>query len=225
MDIVAEVMRPQDFVIVNVKMRKIMDREFIEETHTYWAGNTNYPSVTTILQEAGLTNKNRFYDDFSRTRGVYVHKAIELYNKGELAEDDLDERLSPYLMAWKNFKENSNIEIIESEKMLFNDLYKYAGRLDIVCQINREDSIIDLKSGQVDAVTALQLAGYAMALSPDSYYSIRRYGLSLRGGKASIEPFTKPYDFYLWQALVAIYHYKLEAGMIKKPDKEGEDGS
>jgi len=90
------VMRPQDFVIVNVKMRKIMDREFIEETHTYWAGNTNYPSVTTILQEAGLTNKNRFYDDFSRTRGVYVHKAIELYNKGELAEDDLDERLSPY---------------------------------------------------------------------------------------------------------------------------------
>jgi len=186
---------------------------FREEDHTYWDGDIEYPSVTTILQEEGLIDTT-WFDDWSRTRGIYVHKAVELYNKGELLEKDLDERLIPYLDAWRRFKENSDIEIIASEKIVYRKLWQYAGTLDIFCKINGEDSIIDLKSGIVDASTALQLAGYAMTF--ENYYSIKRYGLSLKNSRPSIVSFKDFDDFGIWQSLVAVFHYKLNHNLIKE---------
>ena len=186
---------------------------FRESDHTYWEGTIRYPSVTEILQAEGLVDTT-WFDEWSRTKGTYVHRAIELYNKGELLEKDLDERLAPYLDAWRRFKENSDIDIIDSELVVYSEIWQYAGTLDIFCRINRENSIIDLKSGAVNAVTALQLAGYAMTF--DNYYCIKLYGLSLKGGRPSIVAFTDPADFTIFQAIVGIYHYKLNNGIIKK---------
>jgi len=186
---------------------------FREEDHTYWDGNTRYPSVTEILQAEGFIS-TFWFDDWSRTRGIYVHKAIELYNKGELLESDLDERLAPYLDAWRRFKENSEIEIIASEKIVYSDTWQYAGTLDIDCEINGEESIVDPKSGSVDAATALQLAGYAMTY--ENYYGLKRYGLSLKGGRPSIVPFKDTMDFGVWQSLLTVYHYKLNHNLIKE---------
>ena len=186
---------------------------FREADHTYWEGNQRWPSVTEILQAEGLVDTT-WFDEWSRTRGTYVHQAIKLYNKGELLEKDLDERLAPYLNAWRQFRQNSDIEIIASEKMVYSELWQYAGRLDLFCKINGEDSIIDLKSGAVDASVALQLAAYAMCF--ENYYSIKRYGLSLKGGRPSIVAFKDYKDFEIWRALVAIYHYELNNGIIKK---------
>ena len=187
---------------------------FREEDHTYWDNDIEYPSVTTILQKEGLID-TRWFDDWSRERGIYVHKAIELYNKGELLEKDLDEHLAPYLDAWRRLRANSQIEIIESEKMVYSEIWHYAGTLDILCKINGEESIIDLKSGAVDAATPLQLAGYAMAYHAN-YYSIKRYGLSLKDGKATIKEFTNFDDFNIWKSIVAIHQYKLKHNLIKE---------
>lgn len=184
---------------------------FREEDHTYWDGDTRYPSVTEILQAEGFIDTT-WFDKWSRMRGLYVHKAIELYNKGELLEEDLDERLAPYLDAWRRFKENSEIKIIASEQIVSNVLWQYAGTLDIFCKINGYESIIDLKSGVVDAATALQLAGYAM--TSENYYIIKRYGLSLKGGRPSIVPFNKIDDFKIWQSVIAVHHYKLNNNLI-----------
>ena len=190
---------------------------FREEDHTYWDGTINYPSVTTILQEMGFVDST-WFDEYSRTRGTYVHKAVELYNKGELLEDDLDERLAPYLDAWRRFKQNSNIIILNSELQVYSDIFRYAGTLDIECTINGHQAIIDLKSGIVAPVTALQLAAYVMARY-ENYYSVKRYGLSLKGGKPTIVPFENFSDFGVWQAIMAVYNYKLNNGIIKGVEK------
>lgn len=193
--------------------------KYNDSDHTYWVGNVRLPSVTEILQDEGFIN-NTWYDEWSCTRGTYVHRAIELYNSGALLESDLDERLVPYLDAWRRFKENVSIQIIASEKMVYSAIFQYAGRLDILCEINREKSIIDLKSGIVDSATALQLAGYAICF--EGYYSIKRYGLSLKDGKATIRAFNDPKDFEIWKALVAIHWYKLNNNIIKKRRNNGK---
>jgi len=190
---------------------------FREKDHTYWDGTINYPSVTTILQEMGFVDST-WFDEYSRTRGTYVHKAVELYNKGELLEDDLDERLAPYLDAWRRFKQNSDIVILNSELQVHSDIFRYAGTLDIECTMNGKEAIIDLKSGIVAPVTALQLAAYVMARY-ENYYSVKRYGLSLKGGKPTIVPFENFSDFGVWQAIMAVYNYKLNNGIIKGVEK------
>ena len=92
--------------------------------------------------------------------------------------------------------------------------------MDILCKINGEKSIIDLKSGVVDSAIALQLAGYAMTF--ENYYGIRRYGLSLKNGKPTIIPFNNPKDFEIWKALVGIHWYKLNNNLIKKRRNNGK---
>ena len=187
---------------------------FREADHTYWRNGLRYPSVTEILKEEGFMPNAEWINEWYLDRGTYVHRAIQLYNKGELLEKDLDERLAPYLDAWRQFKANSQIEIIESEKMVYSKVWHYAGRLDIFCKINGGDSISDLKSGVVDAATALQLAGYAKSF--ENYYGIKRFGLSLKGGRPSIVPFTNFDDFKIWDCLVSLYHYKMNHGIIKE---------
>ena len=195
--------------------------KYNDSDHTYWQGNIRLPSVTEILKDEGFIDST-WFDDWSCTRGTYVHRAIELYNSGELLESDLDERLVPYLDAWRRFKKDVQIQIIASEKIVYSPIFQYAGRLDILCEINGEKSIIDLKSGVVDSATALQLAGYAITF--ENYYGIRRYGLSLRNGKATIIPFNNPKDFEIWKALVAIHWYKLNNNLIKRRNSgKGKD--
>jgi len=191
---------------------------FDKETHTYWDENgINYPAVTKVLEGMGFVDST-WFDEWSRTRGSYVHKAVELYNKGELLEEDLDERLAPYLDAWRRFKQNSNIIILNSELQVHSDIYRYAGTLDIECTINDNQAIIDLKSGIVAPVTALQLAAYVMARY-ENYYSVKRYGLSLKGGRPTIVPFENFSDFGIWQAIMAVYNYKLNNGIIRGVEK------
>jgi len=191
---------------------------FDKETHTYWDENgINYPAVTKVLEGMGFVDST-WFDEWSRTRGSYVHKAVELYNKGELLEEDLDERLAPYLDAWRRFKQNSNIIILNSELQVHSDIYRYAGTLDIECTINDNQAIIDLKSGIVAPVTALQLAAYVMARY-ENYYSVKRYGLSLKGGRPTIVPFENFSDFGVWQAIMAVYNYKLNNQIIKGVEK------
>jgi len=187
---------------------------FDKETHTYWDENgINYPSVTKVLEEMGFVDST-WFDEDSRVLGTYVHKAVELYNKGELLEEDLDEQLAPYLDAWRRFKKNSDIVILNSELQVHSDISRYAGTLDIECTINDNQAIIDLKSGIVAPVTALQLAAYVMARY-ENYYSVKRYGLSLKGGRATIVPFENFSDFRVWQAIMAMYNYKLNNQIIK----------
>ena len=191
---------------------------FDKETHTYWDENgINYPAVTKVLEGMGFVDST-WFDEYSRTRGSYVHKAVELYNKNELLEADLDERLAPYLDAWRRFKQNSNIIILNSELQVHSDIYRYAGTLDIECTINDNQAIIDLKSGIVAPVTALQLAAYVMARY-ENYYSVKRYGLSLKGGRPTIVPFENFSDFGVWQAIMAVYNYKLNNRIIKGVEK------
>ncbi len=100
--------------------------EFIEKGHKYLLDKVEIPSVTSVLPYNYTGDMEQ-----AKLRGVYVHKAVELYNAGTLDEENLDPALKPYLESYK-----------KAEKLDFENL------------------IIDYKTGQKHPCTELQLAAY-----------------------------------------------------------------
>lgn len=149
---------------------------FKEETHQYFIGDREVPSVSEILRflfpnkysnipEWILSAKARF--------GTRIHEAIECYEEDlyfELNEEE-ESVFNKYLLL----KEENNIEVVEQETMVHFE-GRYGGRLDMVANVNGKRSLIDIKTtAKLDVESlAYQLGLYAMAYGEEfeSYYCI-----------------------------------------------------
>jgi hypothetical protein len=103
--------------------------EFNEDGHVYTLDGARLPSVTGILQDEGFID-NRFFDNYSRDRGTYVHLATHLDDSGDLDEATVDPFIMPYLEAWRRFKKESGFVVEQSEISLASRAYSYAGTID-----------------------------------------------------------------------------------------------
>lgn len=152
--------------------------EFDPETHTYRVDGKRVPGVTTILRHAHLMDL-RFADDSAMKRGTDVHTLIEKSIKGGVS-GEIKNPLIPYYEAWEKFRRAVNPEILASEEPVFNPTYRYAGMLDLRCQVSRdggpEEWLVDVKTGGRASWHPLQTAGYALCF--DRF--IKRYALYLR---------------------------------------------
>jgi hypothetical protein len=183
----------------------MVDLIFNQETHQYFKGGVELPSVTRILSDMGFVNKTGYTPETAK-RGSYVHKATELDDHGELDEASIDDIILPYLTAWRAFKRESGVIIREIEKPVCNDIYRYAGTLDRICELNGKEAIIDIKSGNIDKWVGLQLAAYAMA---ENKPNIQRYAVQLQAdGKYKCCNFTDTNDRNIFIAAVACYHWQ-----------------
>ncbi|MBU1082470.1 MAG: hypothetical protein KKB59_18435, partial [Spirochaetes bacterium] len=104
---------------------------FTEEGHIYTLDGSRLPSVTGILKAEGFID-DRFYDEYSRTRGTYVHKATHLDDTGELDEETLDPVIAPYVEGWRKFKRESGFCVEKSEVPMCSKTYRYAGTPDVI---------------------------------------------------------------------------------------------
>jgi hypothetical protein len=102
--------------------------EFTKEGHIYAGG---LESVTGILKDEGFID-TRFYDEFSRERGEFVHKARHLDDMGMLDEESVDPEIAPYLEAWRRFRRESGFIIEQSEVPMMSKTLKYAGTPDVI---------------------------------------------------------------------------------------------
>lgn len=118
-------------------------------------------SVTELLVAENFID-DTWFDEYSRTRGSYIHKAIHLYDIGDLDEENLDPVIVPYLGAWKKFLKESKFEVIDSEVRLYSETYRLTGMPDKVGLLNGKPTILDNKSGAIAPWTALQLAFYEL---------------------------------------------------------------
>ena len=137
------------------------------------------PSITQILrplndEHYGLGNgigPNAALNHAAE-RGQAVHDACWFLDNDDLDEDSLDEEIKPYVAAYRKFREESNIEIMEIEtpRVGFNGKIAFAGRPDRIVRVplGRRWSVpspLDIKT-TVDMAPAVgvQLAGYAALL-------------------------------------------------------------
>jgi Holliday junction resolvase-like predicted endonuclease len=141
---------------------------FSEENHRYYQytkyGERDIVSVTQILDGTGQIKGKRFFKVKHRTRGTYVHRACYLDDCNRLIEDSVDKSIMPYVTAYRKWKSEWSVEIIDHELGVYSNEYDYAGTIDIIAKIKKGIiPIIDIKSGQPAASHFLQLAGYAIA--------------------------------------------------------------
>ena len=150
------------------------------DSRFYEDGKKSYPSVTYVLSYypkgknfEDWLKKVGYASDFiakkAADEGILVHNLAENYLKGEKI-DLMDEDQNPKydIKIWKmflrfvDFWETSGAELVETEVFLYSDTLHIAGTCDLVCKINDEVCVIDIKtSNHLQITYELQSAIYA----------------------------------------------------------------
>jgi hypothetical protein len=163
----------------------------------YWKGTKPYISVTTILSIVDKPSLRYWYgqqvyyamvkdptleesralkapydvSDKAKSRGTNVHSIVEAYVKnGVVVKYELEEtekQFGGYRDAFLKWVKELDITIVENEKTVFSEKYKYAGTLDILAKVNhdKETTLIDIKTGKdIYPESALQVSAYKSAL-------------------------------------------------------------
>lgn len=152
-----------------------------------------YPSVTTILQ---YMPKNKFFETWMKDvghnadlimrkagkEGTQVHEAAEDLVEGkEVSWMDDYGRAKYSQLVWEmilkfaDFWKTHKPELISSEQFVWSDEHKFAGTADIVCKMNGEVWLIDIKtSNSIHKSYDLQLASYAKGLEESRDIKIDR---------------------------------------------------
>ncbi len=176
---------------------------FDDATHTYKIDGRALPSVTEILRAEGFID-TAFFSDFGRERGKLAHLAIHLHDAGELDEDSLDPVLRPYLDAWIKFKADTGCTILESEQPCADQFGRYAGTPDKIVLLDGKPTLLDIKTGVVSPWVRLQLCAYCEAKG-----IYRRAAVQLcEDGTYKLHHYTDRQDFGVWNAVLAVYHWK-----------------
>lgn len=141
--------------------------EYIEETHTYLYDGIIIPSVSEILHKYIFKDKYKGIPEYilknKAEYGTQVHKAIETLEEiGTFKVQNIYQELS--IEQYIKLKEKNNIQVLEQEKMV---CYKgiYAGRFDMIANINEELCLVDIKTtAQLDKeYLSWQLSLYELA--------------------------------------------------------------
>lgn len=155
-----------------------------------------YPSVTTILQ---YMPKNKFFESWLKDvghnadlimrragkQGTQVHEACEKLILGEevswmdnYGNAKYSQIVWEMILKFHDFWTTHKPELISAEEFVWSDKHKYAGTADIVCKMNGEIWLLDIKtSNSIHKSYDLQLASYAKALGESKGVNIERTGI------------------------------------------------
>ena len=165
------------------------------DSRFYEDGEKTYPSVTYVLQ---YFPKGKYFEEWLKKvghsadylakkaadEGTIVHNLAERYLLGE--EIKLMQGGKPQydLKVWKmflrfvDFWETSGAELLETEVFLYSDTLKVAGTCDIVCKIDDEIWVLDIKtSNNLQTTYDLQSAIYARCFEECYEAKVDRVGI------------------------------------------------
>lgn len=160
--------------------------EYSDVEHRYFADGRELPSVTQILDQAGLISPY-CKDEEARFRGTQVHEFCAVDDVNRLDFRKVPAEYRGYIMAWRKYRKDTGFtpELIEQRVDCLE--FGYSGRFDryglrpLRGGTAFQRVIIDLKTSKTGAVpdyARLQLAAYNFAFLP--LMPIERIAVSLR---------------------------------------------
>lgn len=187
--------------------------EFEADAHRYTLNGRVLPSVTTVLEpysgiDAAIAVHGQAYIDAAAAFGSNVHLATHLYDQDELDWGSLDPALVPFVRAWQLCLEETGGVVIASELRVHHRALRYAGTLDKLVAIGRDDCLIDVKAtADIPRTVGPQTAGYQEALLDCQGRRVqKRYCCHLRAdGTYKLQPLTTPTDFAVFQAALTLH--------------------
>jgi hypothetical protein len=121
------------------------------------------PSVSSVLQAAGLCDLS-YVTQYALDRGSALHDAILYHHEGVLDEDSLDPAVKPNFEQYKKFLAVSGAKVLKAEQIVYDDFQNYAGRYDLIINLNRSVWLIDAKTNTKPRHILAQLGAYHLAL-------------------------------------------------------------
>jgi hypothetical protein len=191
---------------------------FDSAAHRYFWNGKPVPNVTSILKP--LTDYSmipRATLEKAQQEGQAVHKMIELDCAGTLDREWLPGWMESAYGAWCDFKAASGFTPLLSEHKGYHPGMRYAGTLDLVCELPRlKDwkgvALLDVKRSLfAGPVIGLQLAAYKGIVEADKAMpKIARRGALRIGndGKFQLEPFDDATDASTFLALLTLTRWK-----------------
>lgn len=139
-----------------------MKLRFRAEDHTYWHRKQRFASVTEVLRAVGIIENSPYLKESGLTRGRYVHKMIYLEHRGRLDHQTVDERLKPYLVAWRKFLSDTGAKVLAGEQIVHSEQLMIAGTYDLMIEFPGVSYpfIFELKTNTRPIWTPAQLAFY-----------------------------------------------------------------
>jgi len=136
----------------------------------WWFGQQVYLAMLknpSLSQKEALSAPYRTSDK-AKNRGTTVHSIVEAYKKGVF---DIDKKViadySGYAKAFKKWVKETNAKVLDNERSVVSEKYKYAGTLDLLAVLNgnKIPTIVDIKTGKdIYPEAFLQLSAYKQAL-------------------------------------------------------------
>lgn len=189
-----------------------MTLEYDAVGHRYSVNGVEIPSVTRVIADV-LAGDRRWSDEAAMWRGSVVHKVCELDDLGTLDEATIDPSARGYLDAWRRFVREMSPDIQEVEEARVSRGYSFAGRPDRVVRLNGHRTVLDIKTGAVAAVTAIQLAAYCELTS-----SVQRCAVRLdAGGSYTLTVYPvgdKHRDFSVFSSALSIWNWRKERRLL-----------
>lgn len=171
-----------------------------EEKHKYFWDGKEVPSVSAILKKVGLTKDFSGIDPFYAARGKALHKCIELYLKGTLDESSIDPILAPYFAGFLRYWASHKHQVVDIEKPLYSETWKFAGTPDLVC----ENIIIDWKTSKDhDRAAELQGEGYKVLLGKPIQFRVVQLP-----GNGLCEEFDYGEGVKYWESIDTLYKWR-----------------
>lgn len=195
---------------------------FNAELHEYRIDGIVIPSVTQILEAAGLSDVSRIPKDIlerASNFGKAVHKAIELHCKGNLDMDSVDPILMLYLEAWKAFAEDFGYQFKRAEHRGAHPTYRYGFTIDQEGEITKGKyqglAIGDIKTGQAYPSHKYQLnGGYKLAIgNANTFILYLNPEFKPRGYKVIFAVNNKR-DQAVFLSALTLYNVRKEEGLL-----------
>jgi len=189
--------------------------EYNDTVHEYrWRGRV-FPSVTTVLQVAGLVQLppvEKSVLDLAAERGRFVHEATARIDRG-LTTDHLT-GLQGYLDAYRSFCESRVFtpRAVYTEQPLCDPALELAGTPDRAGFLNATGTVVDLKTfEQPVPSTGLQLAGYRHLLRVNGFPVARRVAVHLAAnGTFKLVEYRDAADDAAFLAALTLYRWRLK---------------
>ena len=155
--------------------------EFNAERHEYKRDGVIYRSVTQVLASGGKCPWQYVDEELresSAKRGTSVHWLTQLEDEYALNYRTVPKTLRGYRQAWMEWKRATGFVPVHIERQ-FISRYGYAGTFDRLGSFpitslygSRTTALVDLKTGEIQDYTRLQLAAYSLAV--DERFQIAR---------------------------------------------------
>ena len=199
---------------------------FTAAGHEYRVDGTLVPSVTQLLDDAGLTPDYSVVPvavlEHARTRGIHIDQCCDLLDADDLDWRSVHPEAAPYVEAWLRFREYEGFTPLAAQVPLYHPAYGYAGTADCLGVLpGGRPVIVERKAtAKMSPTYALQTAGYAVdgmyyappgggVLAPVPWERPARVGVHLkRNGSYDLVPYEDPEDLSAFLGVVALGRWR-----------------